>query len=238
MPPINTILLKRNSGCRPNARKIYFLSEGYNTEPKFFTTLFNSLVYFQNKNLKFVKCEKTGTDEGVTDLEGLINIARKYIASEKDKFVPNFDKFIIFFDLDVFKGNIEKVKEIIKREQDNFIFAFTYPAIELFLLMSLPLEEFKKQLDDNLQELIANDFVGNDRFVCKMFKKIFKFDPKSSDVDFTNIVKNYRNIINNEIKFCNKFLDKCDEKITSNIAFVLDKIVKEKFDEIKYSEDE
>lgn len=211
------------------------MSEGYNTEPRFFTSLFNSVDYFQNENLIFQRCEKTGYDEGVTNLNGLIKIAKKYINQQKS-YRLGYDKFIIFFDLDTYVADLSKVKQIILDNQNEFIFAFSNPAIELFLLMAKTESEFSNILKNHGAKILTNQMINNERYVYSLFKNEFSIDSKLCSADFSPIIQNYKNIVNNEQKFMNRFLDNADKQLSCNICYILENVVNETFDLIKYFE--
>ena len=123
MPPIFKINLRRNIGIKPDARIIYYLTDGTLTEPKFFDELFNSTAFINNKDVRIIKCEKTGDDEGVSNCIGLIKLAKKHIENNPS-FRNGYDKVLIVFDLDVYINYLPIIIEYIKSEPD-LLFAYS-----------------------------------------------------------------------------------------------------------------
>ena len=59
MPPINLLKIKRTVDERPDARKIFVLSEGTNTEPGFIEKILTNSGYGHGGEYTFIKVEKT-----------------------------------------------------------------------------------------------------------------------------------------------------------------------------------
>lgn len=229
MPPIYKTNLKRNVGSKADARKIYYLLEGNVTEPSFFDNLFEHTNFIDTKEIRIIKCDKTDNDKGATNCLSMIKLAKNYLENTKD-FKKDYDKVLIVFDLDVYKGRLSELTQIVKKEKD-IIFGFSNPSFELFLLMCLD-KNFIKNLDNKTKEkIVANECDGNDRFIYHLIKRDYKFNSKSKNADFLKLAKNIENAFNQEI---NIYLDKSANKLTCNIPYILKCIKDNKLNSIKY----
>ena len=233
MPPIFKISLKRNIGIRPDARQIFYLSDGVLTEVKFFDSLFNETQIINNPNVRFVKCEKTGGDEGVSDGLGLLKLAKQYIQNSKD-FRKGYDKVMIVFDLDTYINNLTLITESI-RESDDIIFAYSSPSFELLLLLCMDSCFIKEASDDIISQVLRNKYVGRDRFAYHLLKAQYHFDSKNRNADFLNAASRIKDIDLNDL---NIFIDIANDRLTCNIPYVLEMIQKDRIDEIVYFSNE
>ena len=229
MPPIFKINLKRNSGSRPDARKIHYLTDGTVTEVKFFDALFNSTNYITNKNIRLIKCEKTGDDEGVSNGIGLIKLAKNYIQNSND-FIKGYDKVLIIFDLDVYQNNYDEIIRYIK-EEDDIIFSYSNPSFEIPLMMCLD-ENFLVNLDsDTREKFISNDYVGEDRYAYWYIKTHYSFDSKDRKSDFLSVARKYANAKQQDV---NIYIDLANKSITCNLIYILEKIEQDDIESITY----
>ena len=229
MPPIYKINLKRNIGVRPDARQVFYLSDGVLTEVKFFDSLFNETQIINNLNVRLVKCEKTGGDEGVSDGLGLLRLAKQYIQNSKD-FRIGYDKVMIVFDLDTYINNLDLIAEAIK-ENDDIIFAYSSPSFELLLLLCIDRNFIKKSSNDVIHKILKNGYVGNYRFIYHLLKTRYHFDSKNRHTNFINVACKIKEIDLNDL---NIYLNKAQEYLTCNIPYILEMIQKDKIDEIVY----
>lgn len=229
MPPIFKVNLKRNLGIRPDARQIFYLSDGVLTEVKFFDSLFNETQIINSPNVRFVKCEKTGGDEGVSDGLGLLRLAKQYIQNSKD-FRKGYDKVMIVFDLDTYISNLSLIIQAIN-ENNDIIFAYSNPSFELLLLLCKDSNFIKKSTSDLLSQILKNNYVGNDRFVYHLLRTQYHFDSKNRHANFLTVAKNINDI---DLSDLNIFIDRACKRLTCNIPYILDMIQKDRVDEIVY----
>ena len=96
MVPLNIKDLKRKVANKADARVIYLLYEGQNTEPLFLRPFLESSNYISSKEVRFKEFEKNGRDIGATNVEKLISLAKKFKNNAKE-YKKGFDKIIIFF---------------------------------------------------------------------------------------------------------------------------------------------
>lgn len=233
VPPINSFPLKRNLGTRSDSRNIYYLTDGTVTEQKYFVELFNNVDAIKNRNVRLIKCEKSGDDEGVSDLLSLIKLAKKHIETNKS-FKKGFDKILIISDLDVFNSNHLDVEKAII-ENPDIIFAYSNPAFELFILLSLG--DFNKVSREDKGRIILNEYVNGERFIYHYLKTNFGFDTKDNVSNFNKVAKNFANAKEQESTHLNQFIDKSKDTLTSNIGYVISKIDNNDFNFQYFSED-
>ena len=77
MPPHRLFDFKRPVSVSPEARKIFVLCEGTNTEPAFIEKVLGNSFIGLDESIKFIGVKKTENDEGVTDLNGLVRLAHQ-----------------------------------------------------------------------------------------------------------------------------------------------------------------
>ena len=222
MPPIYKTNLKRNIGSKPDARKIYYLLEGKVTEPSFFDQLFENTNFLDTKEIRIVKCDKTEDDRGASNCLSMVELTKKYLKNKKD--------FKNGYDMDVYKKDLSKIIEIVKKEKD-ILFGFSNPSFELLLLMCID-KDFIKNLDSKTREkIIANEYVNKNRFIYYLIKKEYKFDSKNKKSDFLKLACNIDNAFNQPI---NIYLNNSINVLTCNIPYILKKIKENNFDNIEY----
>lgn len=241
MVPINLSTIRRQIGERPDARKIFILSEGTQTEPGFLEKVLTNASYIKNDTVTFIKVNKTENDKGVTDFDGLLRLANSVIDNKDNHFNKKKDKVMLVFDLDVYysKGNIDYIKQKIVENSKYIIFVFANPAIELFLLLCWSEDAYEKYVAPNLIAIINNDWVKSDdgkqrRFVADLFIKTTGVDSKISTADFTLLAENIQKGINQENMYVSQKIGAGKDKLISNFGRVLEKIKNNTFDYIDY----
>ena len=93
MVPIDLSTIRREIGERPDARKIFILSEGANTEPGFLEKVLTNATYIRNDGVTFIKVNKTENDRGVTDFDGLLRLAYSVINNRENHFKKRKDMY-------------------------------------------------------------------------------------------------------------------------------------------------
>ena len=229
MPPIFKIVLRRNLGSKPDSRILYYLTDGTLTEVRFFDELFNSTNFVSNKDIRIVKCEKTGDDEGVSNGLGLIKLAKKYIESNPS-FRKGYDKVLVVFDLDVYKNNLNDIINAIHNEKD-ILFGYTNPSFELVLLLCLDKNFISNLSEAKRKNIIENEFIGNDRYIYHLIKKEYHFDSKNRSSNFLLVANCVSNSIAQSI---NIYIDNASDSLTCNIPYLLSKINNNEIDDIVY----
>jgi hypothetical protein len=218
-----------------NPRTIYLLYEGLNTEVSLINPLCSNNPMFNRTPVLFRPLKKTENTSGVTDPFSLIRIAKDYIRAHGGEggFKTGRDKILIVFDLDVLKNDQTQMNQLSNEKTSDLILCYTNPAIELFLLLSKA-NSYESLIQPHAGEILQNGYVGEDRFVLKLFKDALHINPKARDADFRFILDNIETAYLQENMFLNHRLSKASNQLTSNIAYVLKKIKEDRIDEITY----
>ncbi len=232
MCPLEYHTLKRKITNKKDARSVYLLYEGKNTEPLFIAPFIENSNYIDSREIRFIQFEKTDSDVGVTNLPQLIKLAKKF--KQNSTFRKGYDKIIIFFDLDVYKNNQSAINKIMNLIDDDIILAYTNPSIELFLLLTYP-RTYETIIEPKAKEILKNDFVGKKRYINNLFTDYSKINSKSSDGQVSLLSENFETAISQERMFLNQFIDLASTKLTSNIGYIFEKLKKSEFDINYYS---
>ncbi|MCI5744834.1 MAG: RloB family protein [Erysipelotrichaceae bacterium] len=222
MVPLNIKDLKRKVANKADARVIYLLYEGQNTEPLFLRPFLESSNYISSKEVRFKEFEKNGRDIGATNVEKLISLAKKFKNNAKE-YKKGFDKIIIFFDLDVFKNNQEKINGLLDLIDNDIILAYTNPSIELFLLLTIK-NSYENIIEPRKKEILKNEFIGKKRYVYDLLLKTSNINSKSKDGQVALFSENIEVAIQQENLFINTYIDKASKELTSNIGYIFSKI--------------
>lgn len=167
--------------------------------------------------------EKTGKDRNLSYIKTLIEfskIKRKELIEQKD-FDENNDKIIIVFDLDIFKEKVDGLNEVFDQETNQFIFAFTYPSFELFLLLHIE-DSYKTIIKPNEKQIIENKKRGNKRPCEYLVLQKLGINPKKNS-NIGLLAENLDIAIEQETNI-NQTKDECLNKLTSNIGLILKNI--------------
>ena len=205
MPPLNLKRIHRETQERPDARRLFLLCEGTNTEPGFLEKVLTNADYIKNPAVTFVKVNKTGHEFGINDINGLICLANKIMEDKNNHFSKRKDKVVIIFDLDRYgKKKQEEIKRIIEQnKKKNIIFVYTNPAVELFLLLCTSQDAYEKYVEPNVEEILKNGLVKSTdgksrRYIADLFYKVTGQDSKVSTADFNLLANNVQHGINQE----------------------------------------
>ena len=240
MPPLNLKKIARDIQEKPDARRLFLLCEGTNTEPSFLEKVLTNANYIKHEAVSFIKVNKTNNDFGVTELTGLVRLANDIIADKDNHFSRKKDKIIIIFDLDRYnKKALANIKRIIEENKKNMIFIYTNPAVELFLLLCFLSDSYDKYIQPNIEAILANNWVTSSdgktrRFLADLFTRVTGQDSKSATADFTVFSENVQDGINQEKMYCSQKISSLSKKLISNFGTILEKIKNNDFDHIEY----
>lgn len=240
MPPINLKKIVRETQERPDARRLFLLCEGTNTEPGFLEKVLTNADYIKNPEVTFVKVNKTGHEFGINDLNGLVCLANKIMEDKNNHFSKRKDKVVIIFDLDRYgKKQQNEIKTIIEKNKKSIIFVYTNPAVELFLLLCTSQDAYEKYVEPNVEEILKNSLVVSSdgksrRYIADLFFRVSGQDSKVSTADFSSLANNIQYGINQEKIFISQKMSDNVKKLVSNFGAVLEKIKENNFDNIEY----
>ena len=140
-------------------RKYFFICEGSNTEVWYFKKLIDLRKQLRIHPLIDIRLmEKTEEDKTVSNPKALIKFAEKQKGITENKFDQKYDKMVIVFDADIYKGDPAKYNEIIKLGGDNLL-AVTNPSFELFLLLHYE-NSYEELIKPNEEEILCNKKTG------------------------------------------------------------------------------
>lgn len=225
----------------------FFVFEGEVTEPYFITRFLRYLKeYLYGKAIVHI-VEKKKNDKGKTEIKELIRIAKDIIKenSKDGLFKSERDKVFVFFDLDRYENNQERINTLLGKANKNIVLAYTNPAFELFVFLMIQnaLEEI---LIPNKERILANEYVelengDKERFIFHLLKETIHIDVKSQkslgQKDFFKLFGSFENVSLQEPKI-NRYLDCSAGQLTSNIGYLLDLLKDNNLSEIEYKRKE
>jgi len=225
--------LKRTTKIRDDARKLYLLYEGKNTEPLFINSLIMNSNIVNKRDAYFLDLLKTKRDVGKTSPFSLIELAMNF-KKDKNKFRTGFDKVMIFFDLDVFHNDQKEINKLLKIIDHDIILCYTNPSIELFLLLTRN-GSYEKYIEPNEKLILENNYYKNTdkRYIYHLATKVLKINTKGQNPKIALLATDFNRAFYQE-KYLNHYLNKSSKKLTSNIGYVFNKISNNDYD-IRYN---
>lgn len=234
VPPyrIEKDLIKHTS--KVGLRTVFLLYEGLNTEHCLINPLLSSNAIVRAGHVRFKPITKEENDVGITDPFSLVKYAKSFIKKEikNNNFISGRDKVMIVFDLDRLENDQSKMNRLLNQRTNDIIYCYTNPAIELFLLLTIN-HGYEQIIEPFEKQIIANEKnEKGERFVYRLALNNVPGYSKRATADFRFILDNIDNALKQEKRINNK-LTQASNKLTSNIAYVLNKIAANDFD-IKY----
>ena len=208
-------------------RKYFFLSEGANTERFYFEKLIDIKKDIGISNLiELVFIEKTGQDKDISFPKNLINFAKvkREELINKELFNPDRDIMIVVFNLDIFKGKDDHLKELIKQQSDNLIFGITYLSFELFLLLHLD-QSLNNYILPNQEAILENKKIDKKRPCEHLLWELTGINSKKNQT-IGDLAAHIETAVNQE-KYINQEFDNCLTTLTSNIGAIIETIKKD-----------
>lgn len=230
-----TSTLKRTKDTKNENRFIYLLFEGLVTEPYFIYPFIKYSSFFKDTNdIIFKKVIKINNDKGASNIKTLSKIAKEEIVDVLP-FNKKKDKVLFIFDLDIYLNSRNRIIDIMDYCLSYYIFGYTNPSIELFLLLTQE-NAYNKYIRKNYNKILNNEFYKKDnkRFINHLFYKITKINSKRNKEKLMLLSLNFNNAIKEERLYLNRFIDKAYNSLTSNIGYVFTKIKENKIDDITY----
>ncbi len=230
-----TSTLKRTKDTKNENRFIYLLFEGVVTEPYFIYPFIKYSSFFKDtKDIVFKKVIKINNDKGASNIKTLSKIAKEEIVDTLP-FNKKKDKVLFIFDLDIYLNNKNNLINIMDYCLSYYIFGYTNPSIELFLLLTKE-NSYNEYIKKNYRKILNNKFYKKDnkRFINHLFYKITNINSKRNKEKLVLLSLDFDTAINQEKLYLNRFIDKAYNKLTSNIGYVFTKIKENKIDEINY----
>ena len=234
-----TATLKRNKNYKDEYRFIYLFFEGVVTEPYFILPFIKYSSFFKdNNNIIFKKIIKLNKDKGVSNIKSMTRVAKKEIVDTLP-FNKKYDKVLFIFDLDIYKNNKVNLLSIMDYCLSYYIYAYTNPSIELFLLLTIK-DSYLKYIKKNKNKILKNEYdkIDKKRYINHLFYSLTKINSKKDKNKLIALSKNFDIAIEQENKYLNRYIDLADKSLTSNIGYIFKMIKDNKLNEITYYSDE
>lgn len=211
-------------------RKYWFLCEGEKTESFYFKKVVeNKKQLGISTNVYIDLIEKTEDDSSRSNPKALLDLADKYLQGliEKEKFDTDFDRIIIVFDADIYKGKKDVYLELLEDiNSKGFLPAITNPSFELFLLLHKE-NANNDIIEPNKDKILQNEPVGTGKrkkkYIVKLFSDTYHINPKSNEK--VGDLSNDLHIAIKEEKRINQNILNCLDMITSNIGKTMETII-------------
>lgn len=207
--------------------KYFIIAEGNRTERSYF----KGYVDYYNINCKdklidTIYLEKTENDKGITKPLELIQFAEKTKKNGDITFCEETDKMIVVFDADIYKNDSEEYKKVLnegKKYKD--VLAVTYPSFELFLILHKE-DAYSRFLKNDKNLILENRIKSKKKtYIYSLANRVLGFDVKSRGGSIKKMINNI-NIAIKEEKEINNDIDCAIGQLTSNVADVLDKMLR------------
>lgn len=228
MPPIRTYSnwntrASDNEAAIEPYRKYFFICEGKNTETWYFQKLIDLRKTLGIRPMIDIRLlEKTEEDADISYPKKLIEFADIQKENPEIAFDPERDKMIVVFDADIFEEKVTNYDEVIALGEQKNILAITNPGFELFLLLHFN-GSFEEDIQPNVEKIIRNEKVGNQRFIYSLLLKRTNMNSKKNPL-IGELALNVQTAIVQERKV-NQNIYNCKGKITSNIGMIIDGII-------------
>jgi hypothetical protein len=207
-------------------RRYFIVCEGQNTERWYFEHL-NSFRRKQDIHspIEIIPLKKEGKYKNLSYPAQLVRYANKQKSNPEIGFDPERDKMIIIFDADIFEHKVSGYDELIsKAEEEQNIIGVTNPCFELFLLLHYK-DSYRDDIAPNADKILKNEKVGNHRYIYHLLLKRTGINSKTNQ-KIGKLAENISIAINQE-QLINQDIHKCHNKLTSNIAKIIQRIYEE-----------
>lgn len=186
MPPLNSLetwSVRSARGDRKPKSKCFFIGEGPNTEYWYLKSLAVRLAKMNAPELIELRpVKRTGNERNQSAPKKLLEHARLIRGNaETFGFDPETDRIVVFFDVDVYKGDSERYASDLDMFSEVAEVAVTNPSFELYLLLHLN-EALEKHILPNEEEILGNGYVGGKRrYVEKLASDALGFNVKRNE---------------------------------------------------------
>lgn len=220
---------------------VYFLFEGANSEPYLLGKLLDCIKDFLYGKVNVVLIRKTKEDTGCTTPEKLVKLAKEKILT-KEKFAHGYDKVIIVFDLDIYNNDQEKINHLMQIKSKDMVYMYTNPAFELFIFL-LSKDSLNEVLLPHKEEILRNEFKticgkkSHKRYIYWLASSYLHINTKKktylNNMNYKNIIQKMENAFVQE-KSINRSLFNAANNLTSNVAYVIEKLINDELDKVMY----
>ena len=205
-------------------RKYFIICEGANTEVFYFEKLIDLRKELGIHPLIDIRLlEKTEKDRNISFPKNLFKFAQN-IKEDKELFDIDQDKLIIVFDGDIFEEKVSGYEELISDIEENDIAAVSNPNFELFLCLHID-GFYKNYIKGKESKFLEKDNKNRYSYAEKLLKDLRNINPKKNP-KIGDLASNIGVAIIQE-KRINQDIHNIKGKVSSNIASIIDMIIKE-----------
>lgn len=134
---------------------------------------------------------------------------------------------IVVFDGDIFEKKVSGYDELIASIEENDIAAVSNPNFELFLLLHIR-QSFQEYIDGHEHEFLCADSKGKYSHAYNVLRKIIGINAKKNS-KIGDLADDILLAVSQE-KLINQDIHHLKGKVSSNIGFIIEKIINEKPD--------
>ncbi len=220
MPPLNSLetwSVRSVVGNRKPKSKCFFIGEGPNTEYWYLESLAIRLARMNAPELIELRpVERTGDERNQSAPRKLLEQAQRIRSkAEAFGFDPETDRIVVFFDVDVYKGNFELYASDLNMFSDVAEVAVTNPSFELYLLLHLD-DALEKYVLPCEEYILRNGYVGRRRYVEKLASDVLGFNVKRNE-KVGELAQRFRIAVVNE-RALNQDPSQAIGRLTSNVG--------------------
>ena len=197
--------------------KIFFLSEGTNSERYFYKHLFSNPAYgfVIPDNIILNEVKKTDIDKGLSDGLALVKKAIEWCNDPGNSFDKNRDKMVVTFDLDRLSN--ENIAELISLKEPYLFYGFSNPKFEVVQLLSC-IEDLTEVEEKYNSSSFPNTILEN------MFSSLTHVSSKNKNSGLC-VAKNYKSLIEHR-KYDESNIELAKGKFCTNVLNILEIISK------------
>lgn len=205
-------------------RKYYFICEGANTETFYFKKLIDLRKDLGiHPMIDICLWEKTDEHRNISFARELVNFANEQKELPDNGFDKEYDRMIIVFDGDIFEEKVAGYEELIKNIEKTDMAAVSNPNFELFLLLHIE-GSYEKYIRENEKSFLMN-YDGKYSYAKNILHKTIGMNTKKNPKIGELALK--IGIAIEQEKFINQDIHNIKGKVSSNIGFIIDGIIKD-----------
>jgi hypothetical protein len=208
-------------------RKYFFICEGANTETYYFRKLIDNRKQLNiHPMINLCLLEKTDEHRNLSYPKKLLEFAELQKLDPELQFDEEHDKMVIVFDGDIFEGKVPGYDELIESAEANGnIVGITNPGFEVFLLLHLD-GVYEEHIKGKETKFFTWDENGRLSHPYNLLHDLTGMNSKKNS-KIGDLAENVQIAIAQE-KQVNQDIHDVKGKVTSNIASIIENIIKDK----------
>ena len=207
-------------------RKYFFICEGANTETFYFKKLIDLRKQLDiHPQIDIRLMEKTGEDHDISYPKKLLEFAEKQKDNPTLEFDKDHDKMILVFDADIFEEKVSGYDELIQTAEEHNLVGVTNPGFEVFLLLHIS-GFYENYVLGHEEQFLSKDDRGRFRYPYELLLNLTGMNAKRNP-RIGELAENILVAIDQE-KNINSNIHDVKGKLTSNLASIIEMIIKDK----------